>query len=112
MTHNDAGEFTQAEQAYRQSLSIAIQQDNKAIEANNLGNLGNLYAEWNHPEQALGFYRQAMDAFSKLGDKASIGRQCNNIAITLVKLQRYDEARPELLRAIECNETFGHEAEP
>lgn len=112
MTHNDAGEFTQAEQAYRQSLSIAIQQDNKAIEANNLGNLGNLYAEWNHPEQALGFYRQAMDAFSKLGDKVSIGRQCNNIAITLVKLQRYDEARPELLRAIECNETFGHEAEP
>ncbi len=42
----------------------------------------------------------------------SEGRARNNLANTLIKLQRYDEARRELLRAIECNKPFGHAAEP
>ena len=34
------------------------------------------------------------------------------MADTLIKLQRYDEARRELLRAIECKKPYGHAAEP
>ena len=40
------------------------------------------------------------------------GQDRSNLANILIKLQRYDEARPELLRAIECKKTFGHAAEP
>ena len=36
----------------------------------------------------------------------------NNLAATLMKLQRYDDARQELQRALECNKPFGHAAEP
>ncbi len=36
----------------------------------------------------------------------------NNIAASLIKLQRYSEARRELLRAIECKQAYGHTAEP
>ena len=36
----------------------------------------------------------------------------SNLADTLIKLQRYDEARTELLRAIECDKPYGHAAEP
>jgi tetratricopeptide (TPR) repeat protein len=112
MTHNNAGDFAQAEQAYRQSLSIESQQGNKAGEAGSLGELGNLYDEWNRPEQAVSFYRQAAGMYVALGDLRYEGFARNNLADTLIKLQRYDEARPELLRAIECKQAFGHAAEP
>ena len=36
----------------------------------------------------------------------------SNIANSLIKLQRYDEARSELQRAIACKKAFGHSAEP
>ncbi len=112
MTHRMAGDFAQAEQAYRQSLSIKSQQGNKAGEASSLGELGNLYVEWNRPEQAVSFYRQAAGMYVALGDLRYEGFVRNNIANTLIKLQRYDEARPELLRAIECGQAFGHAAQP
>ena len=35
-----------------------------------------------------------------------------NRHLILIQLQRYDGARQELLRAIECNKLFGHAAEP
>ena len=34
----------------------------------------------------------------------------NNIANTLCYLKRYDEARQEIMRAIECKNEFGHAA--
>lgn len=35
-----------------------------------------------------------------------------NLADTLIKLERYDEARHELLRAIECKKPYGYAANP
>ncbi|MGE0825537.1 MAG: hypothetical protein AB7P18_25885 [Candidatus Binatia bacterium] len=35
-----------------------------------------------------------------------------NLAATLRKLRRLDEARQEIRRAIECNAQFGHASEP
>jgi tetratricopeptide (TPR) repeat protein len=112
MTNKNAGDFAQAEQAYRQSLSIKSQQGNKAGEASSLNELGNLYDDWNRPEQAVSFYRQAAGMYVALGDLRYEGFARNNLADTLIKLQRYDEARPELLRAIECKQAFGHAATP
>ncbi|PWQ92936.1 TIR domain-containing protein [Leucothrix pacifica] len=112
MTHKAVGDFTQAEQAYRQSLSINSQQRNKAGEAKSLNELGILYDDWQRPEQAVSFYRQAVAIHVALGDLCSEGMARSNIAGTLITLQRYDEARPELLRAIECKQPYGHAAEP
>ena len=36
----------------------------------------------------------------------------NNLANTLRKLRRYDEARQAIQQAITCNAEFGHAAEP
>ncbi len=112
IVHRQRGDYPQAEQAYRHSLSIKVQQGNRAGEASSLAELGILYDAWNRPEQAVAFCRQAMDIYQQLGDLAGEGRQRNNLADTLIKLGRYDEARPELLRAIECKQAFGHAATP
>ena len=48
----------------------------------------------------------------RLGDLAKEGKDRSNLADTLIKLRRYDEARQELQRAIECKKPYGHAAKP
>jgi tetratricopeptide (TPR) repeat protein len=112
MAHREAGQFEHAEQAYRQSLAINVQQQDRAGEASSLGELGNLYDQMERLEEAATLCRQAADIYARLHDKRYEGLVRNNLAITLIKLQRYDEARRELQRAIECNQPLGHAVEP
>ncbi len=112
MVHKEAGQYDRAEQAYRQSLAIKVARKDRAGEASSLGELGNLYDEMGHLEEAVTFYRQAADIYVELKDLATEGRARNNIAGTLINLKRYDEARTELLRAIECNKPYGHAVHP
>jgi tetratricopeptide (TPR) repeat protein len=113
MVYQEAGQYDAAEAAYRQSLEIETRLGNRAGQASSLGQLGNLYDDcFNRPEEAVTFYRQAADIFVEQGDSRSEGAARNNIAKTLCKLQRYDEARGEIRRAIECKQQFGHAATP
>ena len=43
---------------------------------------------------------------------ADEGRVRGNLSITLITLKRYEEARQEIQRAIECFKPFGHSVEP
>jgi tetratricopeptide (TPR) repeat protein len=60
------------------------------------------------PEDAAGFYRQAANMFVEGGDVAREGASRSNLANALRKLLRLDEARQEILRAIDCDAQFGH----
>jgi len=112
VAHREARQFEQAERAYRQSLAIKVQQKNLAGEAASLNELGNLYNLMGRLEDAVKCYRQAADIYVRLQDQRNEGLVRNNLADTLIKLQRYDEARRELLRAIECDKPYGHAAQP
>lgn len=104
--------YEAAEQAYRESLAIESRLGNTAGIAASLAELGSLYDDWGKLEQAVVFKRQALDSCRQLGDQMREGRHRYNIAISLIRLQRYDEARRELLMAIDCDKAFGHSAEP
>ncbi len=109
VVHQGAGNYEEAETAYRQSLEIETRLNNPAGQASSLTQLGNLYDDQlNRPEEAVTFYRQAADIYVALGDLKNEGLDRNNIANTLCKLQRYDEARTEIGRAIECKQNLGH----
>lgn len=112
MVHRHARQFEQAEHAYRQSLAISVQQKDWAGEAISLGELGNLYDAMERLEEAVKCHRQAVDIYVRLQDQGREGSVRNNLADTLIKLQRYNEARRELHRAIECSKPYGHAAEP
>jgi hypothetical protein len=112
MVYKAMQDFETAERCYRKSLNINSQQGNQAGIASSLGELGNLYNARGRLEQAVVFYRQASDSHIQLGDKAGEGRQRYNLANSLIKLQRYEEARVELQRVIECDKAFGHSAQP
>lgn len=111
MVHRRAGQFEQSERAYRQSLVIMVQQKNFAGEASTLDELGILYDVMGRLEESVRCHRQAADIRFKLQSLNTEGRSRSNLAIRLIKLQRYDEARQELSRAIECKKPYGHAAE-
>jgi len=112
MVHEKTHRFEAAEQAYRKALAIEVQQNNPAGEASSLGQLGHLYNKMRRFEEAVIFFRHAADKHIELKDKANEGRDHQNIAISLIKLKRYDDARQEILRAIECKKPYGHASEP
>jgi len=113
MVYQRAGQPEAAEDAYRKSLAIEVRLGNVAGQASTLNQLGGLYDQaLGRLEEAAGFLRQAADKYVDIGDVASEGRQRNNLAITLRKLRRLDEARQEIRRAIECKAQFGHASEP
>jgi len=113
IVHQEAGDYESAEAAYRRSLEIETQNDNKSGQAGSLTMLGNLYnASLNRLEEAVTFYRQAADIYVETNDMAKEGRVRNNIANTLRQLKRYDEARVEIMRAIECKSQVGLAATP
>jgi tetratricopeptide (TPR) repeat protein len=105
------GQFEHAEQAYRQALAISVQQKDP-IEVSSLIELGSLYGIMGRLEMAMNFYRQAADISATLKDPKREGMARSGLAIALIELQRFDEARCELQRAIECEKPFGHAAQP
>ena len=112
MVHEETGDFKAAEQAYRQALAIRVQYNLIADEAANLGQLGNLYFNMERFEEAVIFFRQAADKHVILKDLANEGRDHLNISRSLIKLNRCDEARREIERALECMEPYGFAAQP
>jgi len=113
MVYQDMSEPEAAEDAYRKSLAITLRAGNVANQADTLGQLGNLYDDLlDRPEEAVTFYRQAADLFTEGGFIAKEGAVRTNLAKTLYKLRRFDDARREISRAIECNAQFGHASMP
>ncbi len=112
MVYEKMGDFSRAEQAYKDSIAIKIRINDKAGEAASLSQLGILYGNNGRYEGAVAFFRQASDLYIKPENLQKEGLCRNNIANTLIKLNRFDEARMEIKRAIECDSSFGHAAEP
>jgi tetratricopeptide (TPR) repeat protein len=111
--HEEAGQPEAAEEAYNQSLAIAVRLGNQAGQASTLGQLGNLYNfALQRPEEAVAFYQRAAEIYGGIGDLVGEGMTQNNLADTFRKLQRLDEARQAIRRAIECKAPFGHAASP
>lgn len=112
MVYEQSGNFSPAEAAYKKSLAIKVQQKDEAGQASTLGQLGNLYNKMGRLEEAAVFYSQAADKYVTIKDIAREGVARNNLALTLIKLKRYGQARRELQRAVECKEPYGHAAQP
>ncbi|MEA2604902.1 MAG: hypothetical protein QOF89_5894 [Acidobacteriota bacterium] len=110
--HEDAGHFEPAEQAYRKSLAISVRESDLATQASTLDQLGLLYCAGQRVEESVVLHKQAAQIRAHLGDSAAEGRSRNNLALALLALELYDEARQELYRALECKKPYGHAARP
>jgi tetratricopeptide (TPR) repeat protein len=110
IVHKAAGQPDAAEDAYRKSLAFNVRLGDSDGQARTLNQLGILYDDiLNRPEEATAFFRQAVD---KSVGPAQEGSRRSNLANTLRKLRRFEEARQEILRAIECKAQLGHASHP
>jgi tetratricopeptide (TPR) repeat protein len=113
IVYQDAGQPEAAEDAYRKSLAIKVRLGDVGGQANTLNQLGQLYFYvLDRPEEAAGFYRQAVDKYFDIRDRGKEGIARDNLGKTFRKLRRWDEARLEIRRAIACKEGFSHTLEP
>ncbi len=113
MVHEKSGNLEAAEHAYLQSLAIKVETKDRARESSSRNQLGILYDRMpGRREEAVVFYRQAVELCTAVDDILGEGRTRNNLANTLIQLNRFDEARRELVRAAECKAPFGAQAQP
>ena len=110
--HQEVGQPVLAEEAYNQSLAIKVRIGNQAGQATTLVQLGILYDDvLQRPEEAVAFLQRAAELYRAIGDTAGEWRQWNNLAISLRKLKRLEEARDAITRAIQCDQSYWHAAE-
>lgn len=112
MVYKEAQEFEKAEDAYQQALDISMQQDNQVGKASCLKQMGELYDIMGQLEDAIIFCQQAVDKYVELQNLKEEGKSRVILADTFMDLEEYDEARPQLQRAIECYKPYGYVAEP
>jgi tetratricopeptide (TPR) repeat protein len=112
VVHQAVRQYEAAEYAYQESLRIKTQVGDTAGQASTLHQLGNLYNALGRLEDSVRFHLQASVLCAALHYQAYEVRARCNAAIGLITLRRYDDARQELQRAIECNRPFGHAVEP
>ncbi|CAK8720777.1 TIR domain-containing protein [Candidatus Electrothrix laxa] len=113
MVYQRGEQYEEAEAAYRRSLEMNTQCRNLTGQAMCFGQLGYLYGyKLNRAEEAIVFSRQAADLYAQLEDKRHEGSSRTNIASALRQLNRYDEARQEITRAIKCKQKIGIAVHP
>ncbi|MBT7191590.1 MAG: tetratricopeptide repeat protein, partial [Anaerolineae bacterium] len=111
MVYEEIHDDENAEIVYRRSLEICTKGNYRHDEAGSLSQLGNLYVKLERLEEALTFYRQAVDIYIETSDLRHEGFVRNGVAYTLLQLNRYSEARLEIMRAIECQKHLDQAAE-
>lgn len=109
--YEEAGQDEAAEHAYQRSLKIEVLSGDRSFEAATLNQLGSLYRKVGRFEDAVRFHRQSAEIRVELGDLMKEGYARNNVADALIQLERYDEAREEILRAIKYKKPYGHAAQ-
>lgn len=100
------------EKACRQSLAKEVRKNNLAGQASTLNQLGSLYGAQNRLQEAAESFRQSAELREKLGDLAKEGESRSDLANTLIKLQRFDQARQQIERALECKKPYDLAAQP
>ena len=102
MVHEEAGQFEASEAGVSPIAGNQVRENDLPAQADTLNRLGNLYSRMGRAGGS-GDVLQAGSRNPREVRRTSPekGGARNNLAITLIKLQRYDEARQELQRAIE-----------
>lgn len=110
IVYHGAHKFEEAESAYQRSLALKIQQGDRRGEAATRNQLGIVYGRMKgREEDAVRFHHEAAIIYADraVADALNEGRARNNAAEALVALRRFDEARAQAERALECKKEYG-----
>lgn len=112
IAYTELAQFNRAEKAFVEAWKLCEERQDRVRAADTLTELGNLWNVQGGLQEAINFYEQAALAYVELGDAPREGVIRSNMADALIKLERFDDAKRALSRAVECEAPQGHAAEP
>ncbi|MBI3518462.1 MAG: tetratricopeptide repeat protein [Bacteroidetes bacterium] len=92
------GYYDLAVEYYERGLDIDAQQNNNYRKVDFLVGIGNIYFMLSNNERALSYYKEALAIQEKTDNDNTIFLK-NNIAVALMDMERYTEAKPYLIEA-------------
>lgn len=108
--HFELGNLAESEEAFKEALGLAEEQENVRAVATILGRLGALYAEGDDLEAALRFGELAVTKAVELDDAAVVAEQSILLAMTYRDLGRHAEAGMAAERARAAYQAQGEHA--
>ena len=89
------------------ALSLAIQFENDEAKANALHTIGIVYRRLTKPDEALRYYRQALEIKQRIGQKGSVAATLNEIGHVQAQLGNADEASASYTEALKLRREVG-----
>jgi class 3 adenylate cyclase/tetratricopeptide (TPR) repeat protein len=86
------GQWTEAEQAYRQAMEEASRTGRRDVLATSQRDLGDLYMYTQSYAEAVSWLTRAADEFERLGDRPGLSRTLDRITFALYQQGAYEEA--------------------
>jgi class 3 adenylate cyclase/predicted ATPase len=102
-----AGLYSDAADAYEESLRIRRELDDTSGVSAVLNNLGNLAFEAEDYDAAKGYYLESLAIEKTTGNSHGVSSTLTNLAITAIEQDRLEEAHEMLLKALEIEKSIG-----
>ena len=102
-----------AEKYFREALNHLKKIENEEIKAlatsHILGNIGNIYLHLGKPDEALDYYKQALELHRKLAYEKGVAHNLRNIGTIYNELNQFDEALKYQKGALEIDKKIENE---
>lgn len=92
------GQYSQAEQAFKQSLELLRNLDQQEL-APALVNFGALYADYGMPDSSIKYYQLGLDLFARGSDSAATAATYILFGDIFIQQRQYEKAREQYSRA-------------
>ncbi|PKK84199.1 MAG: hypothetical protein CVT49_04320 [candidate division Zixibacteria bacterium HGW-Zixibacteria-1] len=102
----ELGEFDDAETVYEEAIGISLENNFRLLYAdlhNNLGTIKNIKGDW---KAALDCYYRAREVYDQEGEVRKSAYNLNNIGITLMEQEQYENARDIFQSALDVAGTI------
>jgi tetratricopeptide (TPR) repeat protein len=107
--HYDRGDIADAQAFYEEALRLRRELDDKRGAAKTLNNLAAVWMS-RRLERSVQLWEEAFDMAREMGDLGMQSSIANNLGEVLMLLERREDARQMLQRAVELAELTGHRA--
>jgi len=103
-------DFPKAIEYFKESLKICEKMGDKSGIANNLGNIGVIYADISDFPKALEYHSKALKIYEELGDKSGISVNLGNMGNIYHHQSNYPKSLEYYLKALKMDEELGRKS--
>lgn len=105
-TFYETGQLEKSLEAYQEDLELSRKIGNKNLITNSLGNIGNIYRDWNYYEKAIEYYTLSIEVSKEIRDIYNLMWLYRDISRMYADLGRYELAYENFVLHSAYNDTM------